>query len=63
MSIITNTTTRWLAALVATALVLALMVGSDQPSARAVGPGETDIAYVADGYNFPDALMGATSPP
>ena len=59
-SVLTNQGTRWLAALVASALVLALMVGSDQRSAQAIGPGETDIAYVADGYNFPDALMGAT---
>lgn len=56
----TNKGTRWLAALVAIALLLALMIGGDQPSAQAIDPGDTDIAYVADGYNFPDALMGAT---
>lgn len=51
---------RWLAAMFAVVLVLGLLVGSSQDTAQAIDPGETDIAYVADGYNFPDALMGAT---
>lgn len=50
----------WLMGIIAAALALAMMVGSGQDSASAINPDETDIAYVADGYNFPDALMGAT---
>ncbi|MBW3665575.1 MAG: cell wall-binding repeat-containing protein [Actinobacteria bacterium] len=59
-SSIRSNANRWLTAMLAVALVLGLLVGSSQNTAQAIDPGQTDIAYVADGYNFPDALMGAT---
>ncbi len=60
LSAITTYMPRWLMAIIATALVLAAVVGSNQDTAQAIDPADTDTVYIADGTNFADALMGAT---
>lgn len=60
LPVTTDNWTRWLAAIFAAALVLAVVVTGNHDSAEAIDPDDANTAYIADGNNFPDALVGAT---